>query len=109
MVPVENGRILAERIPGARLEILDESGLSIVSAQDMADGAQKIILKAGVANKSKALVKGKGANLPDPLDSGALGLPVTAQLLNYQSGVCWQGTFGAPSKNSSVMFKAKNP
>ena len=26
MVPVENGRILAERIPGARLEILDESG-----------------------------------------------------------------------------------
>jgi pimeloyl-ACP methyl ester carboxylesterase len=39
MVPVENGRILAERIPGARLEILDESGHLYPTEEPAADAA----------------------------------------------------------------------
>ena len=57
------------------------------------------MLKSGVAGKSKALLKGKGPNLPDPLDMGPLGTPVTAQLLNYQSGVCWEGNFTTAKKD----------
>ena len=94
---------------GTKWSALGTKGYKYTDQTVSNDGAQKIILKAGVANKSKALVKGKGANLPDPLDAGALATPVTAQLLNYESGVCWQGTFTAPSKNTSAMFKAKNP
>jgi len=70
---------------------------------------QKVILKGGAAGKSKALVKGRGPNLPDPLDIGPLGTPVTAQLLNYQSGVCWEGTFTTAKKNTTAIYKAKNP
>jgi len=39
MVPVENGRILAERIPGARLEILDESGHLYPTEEPAVDAA----------------------------------------------------------------------
>ena len=74
-----------------------------------ADGTQKVILKSGVAGKSKALLKGRGANLPDPLDVGPLGTPVTAQLLNYQSGVCWEGNFTTAKKNTTAIYKAKSP
>jgi hypothetical protein len=74
-----------------------------------ADGAQKIILKAGVNGKSKALFKGHGGNLPDPLDSGPLDMPITAQLLNYETGLCWEGNFTSFTKNGARLFKAKNP
>ena len=73
------------------------------------DGTQKVILKSGVAGKSKAILKGKGINLPDPLDMGPLGTPVTAQLLNYESGVCWEGNFTTAMKDTAAIFKAKNP
>jgi hypothetical protein len=75
-----------------------------------ADGAMKVILKAGVAGKSKALLKGAGANLPDPLDAGQLGTGVTAQLLNYGSGVCWESHFAIPKKEvTNTIYKATAP
>ena len=68
-----------------------------------------MILKSGAAGKSKALLKGRGSNLPDPLDMGPLGSPVIAQLLNYQSGVCWGSTFTTPKKILTALYKAKTP
>jgi hypothetical protein len=75
-----------------------------------ADGTQKIILKGdGTAGKTKALVKGRADNLPDPIDVAPLQLPVTAQLLNYQTGICWESSFNAFSRNTTSLFKAKTP
>ena len=62
------------------------------------DGITKIIVKGGDAGKSKALVKGKGVNLPD-FDSDlpiAMGdLPLVVQLRNNASGICWEGSFAS--------------
>ena len=52
-------------------------------------------------------MKGRGTGLPDPLDIGPLGNPVTAQLLNYQSGVCWEANYTTAKKDTTAIFKAK--
>ena len=70
-------------------------------------GIQKIILKSGAAGKTKALVKGKGSLLPDPLDLGPLGTNVTVQLLNHESGVCLETIFTAPKKDDTSLYKSK--
>jgi hypothetical protein len=88
---------------------IGSKGYKYLDSTLAADGTQKVIVKGGVAGKSKALVKGRGINLPDPLDMGPIGTPVTAQLLNYQSGVCWEGNFTTAKKDTNALFKAKNP
>jgi len=45
-------------------------------------------LKGSDTNKSKALVKGKGTGRPD-LPFGSITAPLTVQLVNGDSGVCW--------------------
>ena len=75
-------------------------------------GITKIIVKSGAAGKSKALVKGKGINLPDfdsDLPVAALDLPMVVQLRNKQNGLCWGSSFSAPKKNLLTQFNAKNP
>ena len=71
-------------------------------------GVQKIVLKGSAENKAKALVKGKGANLPDPT-LGNIPAPVTAQLVNSDTSVCWEAVYdtGDIIKNESDQFKAK--
>jgi cysteine-rich repeat protein len=72
------------------------------------EGIQKVVLKGGAAGKAKALVKGKGANLPDVL-TGVLPLPVTAQLVNDANAVCFEGQYDSADvkKNDGTQFKAK--
>ena len=69
---------------------------------------QKVSLKASDDNKTKALLKARGTELPDGI-LGAMGLetPVTAQLVNHSSGICWQGSYTTPKKNTDEQFKAK--
>jgi hypothetical protein len=93
----------------SKWKTLGSKGYKYLDTTLMADGTQKVILKGNVAGKPKALLKARGANLPDPLDMGPLGTPVTAQLLNYQTGICWESDFTTFKKNSSTIFKAKNP
>jgi hypothetical protein len=73
------------------------------------DGAQKALIKSGGAGKAKALVKGKGTNLPDTF-TGPLTLPVTAQLVNEGSNLCFEGVFNSVDvvKNDGTNFKAKH-
>jgi hypothetical protein len=73
-----------------------------------ADGIQKIILKPSASDNSKILVKGKGANLPDTT-LGSLQLPVTAQLINDETSVCFEGVYDTAEviKNDATQFKAK--
>jgi hypothetical protein len=39
---------------------------------------------------------------------GPLAIPVTAQLVDHETGVCWEATYSAPSKNDGLNFKAKS-
>jgi hypothetical protein len=71
------------------------------------DGVQKIIVKASASNNTKELLKAGGATLPDILGPMGLDAPVTAQLINHGSGICWQGSFPMPLKNSATQFKGK--
>ncbi len=73
------------------------------------DSITKVLVKGSDANKSKALLKGKGAGLPDlTLPILPADLPVTAQLRNNDSGICWGASFGTPIKNDAGQFKGKN-
>ncbi len=88
---------------------LGSKGFKFLDPSLADDVAQKIIVKGGSQGKSKMLVKGRWVNLPDPIDSGPLQFPVTVQLFNYQTGVCFNGTFNSALKNTTTLFKAKNP
>jgi hypothetical protein len=72
-----------------------------------ANGVQAVNLKDGGEGRASATLKGRGDGLPDPLDSGELSTPVIAQLLNYQTGACFDARFEAPRKNDQSAFLAK--
>jgi len=93
----------------SKWSVLGTKGYKFLDPSLADNGAQKIIVKGGAAGKSKMLVKGRGANLPDPIDSSSLPLPVEAQLINYQTGVCFDTVFSNALKNTTTLFKAKNP
>lgn len=77
----------------------DKSGAS--------SGVQKAKLKASAKDRTKMLIKARGAGLPEILGAQGLPVPVTAQLLNHASGQCWEGVFtGVPAKNTVAKFKA---
>ena len=71
-----------------------------------AQGIQRIILKGSDDNRTKIIVKGKGMSLPDP--TPGLTLPVVVQLVNSDSGQCWEGTFDVPNikRNEPGIFKS---
>jgi len=70
-------------------------------------GLLKVILKAGVAGKAKAIVKGKGAALPDL--TTPLTLPAVVQLQREGSAECWEATYdvGGVIQNQPGLFKGK--
>ena len=70
---------------------------------------QKVILKGSTNGKSKILVKGRGVNLPDPIDMTALGTTSKVQLINHGNGKCWQSFFATSEKNTTAQYKAKTP
>jgi hypothetical protein len=74
-----------------------------------ADGITTVTLRAKALNKSKAVVKGRGAGLPDlvlPVTA-----PVTVQLVNRDNGLCWGTTYTAGQllDNTPGRLKAKAP
>jgi cysteine-rich repeat protein len=97
----------AEVSADALLWIATATGFKYKDPAGIDDGIQKVILKAGAADQSKALAKGKGENLPD-LDPGPATLPVMAQLIN-SDGVCFEGVFDTTDviRNEAGLFKAK--
>ncbi len=70
-------------------------------------GVQTMLLKGSNQDKAKVLVKGKGASLPDP--TLPFGLPLTARLVNDDTGICWESTFetSGVTTNEPDQFKAK--
>ncbi len=102
------GLIGAAALPAGARWTASPKGYSYADPAGAPDGIIKALLKLGAAGKSKALVKGKGNNLPDP-GLGSVTYPVTAQLVNTESGVCLEGsyTLGDVLQSGSAIFKAK--
>lgn len=101
------GRVLSAEVPP---DASKWKNLQYKDTAATAHGIRKVILKPGASNDTKVLVKGKGANLPD-LSLGALSAPVTAQLINNETGVCFEHVFGSGEivKQDTTLFKAKSP
>lgn len=91
---------------GSSWKAVGTKGFKFKDTSGVPDGAQKALLKSGAAGKAKALVKGKGVNLPDDL-APMLQLPVTAQLVNDTNNVCYGAEYVSAIKNDSKQFKAK--
>ena len=71
------------------------------------DGITKMLLRSGTAGRAKLAVMGKGLNLPDP--TLELSEPVTAQLINQDSALCWTATYSGPGtirRNDTERFRA---
>jgi len=98
----------ADIAPSATFWTMTTTGWKYKDQGGTSDGITKVILKSGAQGKAKALVKGKGGNLPDP-PAGPFSVPVTAQLVNSSNNVCFQGVFnsGAIIKNETDQFKGK--
>jgi hypothetical protein len=72
-------------------------------------GIRKTLLKGSAGSKSKILIKGAGANLPDP-DINAISTPVQVRLHNADNpAACWEADFSNIAKNSSELLKMKLP
>jgi hypothetical protein len=71
-----------------------------------AAGVQGVKIAEKVGKGGSAKLKGKGAEVPS-LALPATG-PVVVQLVNSETGLCWDGVFdsGAISKNDAGQFKA---
>lgn len=70
------------------------------------DGLQGLQLKEGLVNgKAQIQVKGRGINLLPP--TLPLTPPVTVQVRNTQTGICWDAAFPTPDDNDTDSFKAK--
>jgi hypothetical protein len=95
---------------GTKWSAIGAKGYKYKDTNGAEDGIRKVLVKGSTNNKSKALVKGKGALLPDFMLPVAPGdLPLIVQLRNNSSGICWEGSFATPIKNVPGLFKDKNP
>ena len=88
---------------------LGSKGFVYRDVAGLQDGAQKIALKSGESGRAKIQLKGRGVGLPDPLTGNSLPLPITVQMVNADSGLCWQSVFTHATKNEFKQFKAKTP
>ena len=85
------------------------TGYRYKDAAATAAGITKVSLKGSTVNKSKVQVTGKGVGLPDlPLP---LIAPVTVQLVNETTGLCWGALFSGQEliRNEPDQLKAKAP
>jgi hypothetical protein len=74
----------------------------------LADGVGKIKLASGVAGKSQVQVRGQGRFLSPPTLPLAGGT-TRVQVINDETGVCFDAQFTAPKANEEKKFQAKTP
>jgi hypothetical protein len=107
----ENGALNSSAVVPASATLWSKIGTKGFKYKDKsgtAAGIQKIILKGSTDAKTKIIVKGKGAALPDP--NPDLTLPVQVQVINGDnSSHCWDATYNSAIKNETGLFKAKTP
>lgn len=94
--------------PGASWTSRGAKGLAYESATRTPHGVQTALLKPGVAGKAKAVVTGKGSNLPDGLLPFGTS-PVVAQLVRADTMGCVEAVYDAGDvvRDAAAGFKAK--
>ena len=99
----------ARILPGGSWGPVSDKGYKYQDSAGTQSGVQKVLLKGSTSNKSKALLKGRGTGLPTLGVAIPLPEPVTAQLLNTDSGLCWSEQFSGSQvlKNENGSFKGK--
>jgi polyhydroxybutyrate depolymerase len=106
------GLLFEARVPAdaAKWSALGGKGYKYSDGGGSAQGVTKLLLGASTENNAKVVLKGKGANLPDPT-LGSLPLPVTVQLQNEDSGLCLEAVYDAAHviENGALQFKGKVP
>lgn len=90
----------------ARWMPIGGKGFAYADSAGVADGVRSAVLKSSRRNRAKLVLSGKGTALPDaPLPAA---LPLTAQMVNSETSVCWEALYGAADvvKNSAEKLKA---
>ena len=94
--------------PGASWTSLGAKGFKYKDVLQVPHGVKTTLLKAGLAEKAKAVLKGKGLNLPDGLLPFGTA-PVTAQLVRADTMGCWVAAYDTAdvTDDDGIDFKAK--
>ena len=104
-------RLSALRVPPDALEWTQkkDGGFGYKDRTRSADGVSVVKLKPGVAGKAKMQVTAAGVNLPAPVLGSGVATPVTAQLVDRDSAVCYESVFeaGHVTKNDGIKLEAK--
>jgi hypothetical protein len=110
-----NGLVMQAHVPAAGTcgtkpcwKALNGKGYKYVNSATTPEGIQKLLVKAGGAGLSKAILKGKGDNLLMPTTMPLI-LNVQAELRS-SNGMCWSTihTTTGTSRNDSTQFKSKD-
>ena len=91
----------------SRWSVVGTKGYRYEDPSAAAGGIFKGLLKGSAANKSRVLVKGAGAPLPDL--SLPIAAPVTVQLVNGANGLCWGASYSQILINGPARLKAQTP
>lgn len=85
------------------------AGFKYLDPTTSASGVKKLILKSSAKDRSKAVVVGKGAHLPDP-PLGGIATPLRVQVIGSDAPVCLETVFaGGDVKTNDVgQLKAKS-
>ncbi len=91
-----SSQILGIRIDpdGIRWAAIGGRGYSYRDFGGLQDGVQKVLLKGSDRDRTKLMLKAKGGGVPDMFLAATSG-PVTVQLLNSDTPVCWESVFDA--------------
>lgn len=102
------GLVSSSTIPAGSAWSEKSSGFKYRDPAGTSEGIQTVLLKEGVDEKAKIIVKARGLGVDMP-DLDMLTSPVTVQLRRAGGSVCWGAmyTFPPALKNTAAIFKDK--
>lgn len=107
----DGGALIGQAVVAASASAWSPLGATGYKYRDpaAAGGIATVILKGSDRNRSKVLVKGRGAGLPDPMLP--IDTPLTVQLVNGDNGRCWGADFDAAAvhTNQAGHFQGRTP
>jgi hypothetical protein len=107
----DNSGLLSQTVvsAGAKWSAISTSGYKYKDAAASGPAIDKVLLKGSADNKSKVLVKNKGGTAPGL--PASVTAPLTVQLFNGTTGLCWGATYTNQQllDNAAGHIKAKAP
>lgn len=88
------GQVLTIRVDpdDIRWNLISGRGFSYRDSAGAQDGVQKLLLKGSDRDRTKLMLKAKGAGIP-AMSLASTSVPLTVQLLNSDTTVCWESVF----------------